>query len=264
MQRDAPRARRPRTATCSTPTTTWPRSSTCACASSRARWPPSWCSRSRSASTTRPSGWSPGRRGLGLLLLDGMIAVEVQVGDRTATELVGRRRPAAGRRRRPATTCSSTSRPGTSSCPARVAVLDAGFAERVRPWPQIALALLRRAGKRAERPRRAARHRLPAAARGAPGAGAVAPRRALGQGRAGRHPPVAARSRTGCSGSSSAPSGRRSPTPWRAWPRPGSSPAAATSGTCTASLEHHLASFAERGHPSHPQTAAAVRTPARA
>jgi len=34
--------------------------------------------------------------------------------------------------------------------PARVAVLDAGFAERVRPWPQIALALLRRAGKHAE------------------------------------------------------------------------------------------------------------------
>jgi CRP-like cAMP-binding protein len=33
--------------------------------------------------------------------------------------------------------------------PGRVAVLDAGFAERIRPWPQILLALLRRAGKRA-------------------------------------------------------------------------------------------------------------------
>ena len=42
----------------------------------------------------------------------------------------------------------------TSACwhvlmPGRVAVLDAGFAERIRPWPQILLALLRRAGKRA-------------------------------------------------------------------------------------------------------------------
>ena len=184
-------ARRPRTATCSTPTPTWPRSSTCACASSRARWRPSWSSRSRSASTPRPQWLEPRAGGLGLLLLDGIVAVEVQVGDRTATELTGagdllqapsadRRRPARARRDA-----------GTSSCPARVAVLDAGFAERVRPWPQIALALLRRAGKRAERPRRAARHRLPAAARGPPGADAVAPRRALGQGRARRHPPLA-------------------------------------------------------------------------
>jgi CRP/FNR family cyclic AMP-dependent transcriptional regulator len=33
--------------------------------------------------------------------------------------------------------------------PARVAVLDAGFAERIRPWPQIYIALLRRSAKRA-------------------------------------------------------------------------------------------------------------------
>ena len=33
--------------------------------------------------------------------------------------------------------------------PGRVAVLDAGFAERIRPWPQILVALLRRASKRA-------------------------------------------------------------------------------------------------------------------
>jgi CRP/FNR family transcriptional regulator, cyclic AMP receptor protein len=86
--------------------------------------------------------------GLGLLLLDGVIAVEVQVGDRTATELMG-----GGDLLQP------PDRGGDDLLahrdrwhvlvPARVAVLDAAFAERVRPWPQIALALLRRAGKRA-------------------------------------------------------------------------------------------------------------------
>jgi CRP/FNR family cyclic AMP-dependent transcriptional regulator len=70
-----------------------------------------------------PTQWTtPSVAAPGLLLLDGLLAVDVSVGDRTATELMG-----AG----------------------RVAVLDASFAERIRPWPQILLALLRRAGKRA-------------------------------------------------------------------------------------------------------------------
>lgn len=98
-----------------------------------------------------PSGWlepDMGGGGLGLLVLDGVIAVEVHVEDRTATELVG-----AGDLLQP------PDRPRDDLLehldgwhvlvPARVAVLDAAFAERVRPWPQIALALLRRAGKRA-------------------------------------------------------------------------------------------------------------------
>jgi CRP/FNR family cyclic AMP-dependent transcriptional regulator len=96
-----------------------------------------------------PTDWlEPNMGGLGLLLLDGVIAVEVQVGDRTATELMG-----AGDLLQP--------RPPDGDdllehldgwhvlLPARVAVLDAGFAERARPWPQITLALLRRTGKRA-------------------------------------------------------------------------------------------------------------------
>ncbi|HEY7622079.1 MAG TPA: Crp/Fnr family transcriptional regulator [Solirubrobacteraceae bacterium] len=96
-----------------------------------------------------PSDWlTPDAGGLGLLLLDGVIAIEVHVGDRTATELMG-----AGDLLQP-------HEPNIDELlehvdgwhvllPARVAVLDAAFAERVRPWPQIALALLRRAGRRA-------------------------------------------------------------------------------------------------------------------
>jgi len=96
-----------------------------------------------------PAEWAtPGAGAPGLLVLEGLLAIDVSVGDRTATELIG-----AGDLVQPWD-------PGTDdlldrySCwhvlmPGRVAVLDAGFAERIRPWPQILLALLRRAGKRA-------------------------------------------------------------------------------------------------------------------
>ena len=128
------------------------------------------------------SGRRRARAASGLLLLDGVIAVRRP----------GRRphRDRADGRRRPAATAPDpaadellehSATAGTSSLPARVAVLDAGFAERVRPWPQILLALLRRAGKRAcdlDIQRAIA---SPAAAGGPPGADAVAPRRALGE-----------------------------------------------------------------------------------
>jgi CRP/FNR family transcriptional regulator, cyclic AMP receptor protein len=96
-----------------------------------------------------PADWlEPNMGGLGLLLLDGVIAVEVQVGDRTATELIG-----AGDLLQPRQLDVDDLLEHFDGwhvlLPARVAVLDAGFAERVRPWPQIVLALLRRAGKRA-------------------------------------------------------------------------------------------------------------------
>jgi CRP/FNR family cyclic AMP-dependent transcriptional regulator len=96
-----------------------------------------------------PAQWtSPGAGAPGLLVLDGLLAVDVSVGDRTATELIG------------AGDLVQSWDPGPEdlldryACwhvlmPGRVAVLDAGFAERIRPWPQILLALLRRAGKRA-------------------------------------------------------------------------------------------------------------------
>ena len=100
-------------------------------------------------------------------------------------------RPAATRGTAAPTSCSQLDRRLARARARARRVLDAAFAERVRPWPQILLALLRRAARRAERPRRPARDRLPAAARGAPGAAAVAPRRALGEGRARRHPHLA-------------------------------------------------------------------------
>ena len=96
-------------------------------------------------------------------------------------------------------TCSTRGTAGPTTCsatagwhvlvPGRVAVLDAAFAERVRPWPQILLALLRRAARRAGDLDVQRAIASPAAPRGPPGAAAVAPRRALGEGRAGRHPP---------------------------------------------------------------------------
>lgn len=89
-----------------------------------------------------------GPRGLGVLLLEGLFAVDVHVGGRTATELLG---------------------PGDLIQPphpdidllldrevtrkvlvaSRLAVLDREFLDRVRPWPEIVLTLLRRAEKRA-------------------------------------------------------------------------------------------------------------------
>jgi CRP/FNR family transcriptional regulator, cyclic AMP receptor protein len=86
--------------------------------------------------------------GLGLLLVEGVVALDVQVGDRTASELIG-----SGDLLAPWTSdgdvvllASETfSRALVNT---RVAVLDAEFAERIRGWPQIVHALLRRAVRR--------------------------------------------------------------------------------------------------------------------
>jgi CRP-like cAMP-binding protein len=89
------------------------------------------------------------QQSLGLLLLDGMIAVDVQVGERTSTELVG---PGdllqASDFREEALIARQTA--WRALLPTRVALLDGPFAERVRPWPQIALAFLRRLARRAD------------------------------------------------------------------------------------------------------------------
>jgi CRP-like cAMP-binding protein len=85
--------------------------------------------------------------GPGLLLLDGLIAVEACVGDRTATELIG-----PGDLLQPAFPLAENllerAQAWRALSPTRFALLDAEFAERVRPWPQILNALLRRAGRR--------------------------------------------------------------------------------------------------------------------
>jgi CRP/FNR family cyclic AMP-dependent transcriptional regulator len=87
--------------------------------------------------------------GLGLLLLDGVIGIDVHVGDRVATELAG-----PGDLLQPPSSNADDFLDRRTVwnvlMTARVAMLDAGFEERIRPWPQILTALLRRAGRRAQ------------------------------------------------------------------------------------------------------------------
>jgi CRP/FNR family cyclic AMP-dependent transcriptional regulator len=85
--------------------------------------------------------------GPGVLILDGVVAINVRVGDRIAAELVG-----AGDLLQPGggdpdelLACDVDWR---VLLPARFAVLDAAFEQRVHPWPHITRALLRRAGRR--------------------------------------------------------------------------------------------------------------------
>jgi CRP/FNR family transcriptional regulator, cyclic AMP receptor protein len=86
-------------------------------------------------------------QGLGLLILEGLLALETRVGDRTAAELVG-----PGDLLQPSGPVADQLL--TRTCgwralsPARLALLDREFADRVRPFPQITRALLRRACRR--------------------------------------------------------------------------------------------------------------------
>ncbi|MGH2871598.1 MAG: helix-turn-helix domain-containing protein [Solirubrobacteraceae bacterium] len=87
------------------------------------------------------------RNGFGLLVLDGLLACETHVGQRTATELVGAGDlvQALGER-----TDAMLERTDSWRVlwPTRFGLLDSEFTERVHPWPQIAQALLRRASRR--------------------------------------------------------------------------------------------------------------------
>jgi CRP-like cAMP-binding protein len=95
-----------------------------------------------------PDASTAGSAALGMLLVDGLIALEVQVGDRTATELLG---PGDLLQAQPPTVDQLLERLVTrralTRC--RLAILDAEFVDRMRPWPQIILALLQRSEKRA-------------------------------------------------------------------------------------------------------------------
>ncbi|HEY2259197.1 MAG TPA: helix-turn-helix domain-containing protein [Solirubrobacteraceae bacterium] len=86
--------------------------------------------------------------GPGVLVLDGVLALSVRVGDRIAAELLG-----TGDLIEPAQpdddellACTVGWR---ALLPARFAILDEPFAERVRPWPQLMSTLLRRSERRA-------------------------------------------------------------------------------------------------------------------
>jgi CRP/FNR family transcriptional regulator, cyclic AMP receptor protein len=86
--------------------------------------------------------------GPGILILEGVLAVNVRVGDRVASELLG-----------PGDLVESSEGDGDELLvcavewrglePMRFALLDAGFVDRVRPWPQLTQALLRRTERRA-------------------------------------------------------------------------------------------------------------------
>lgn len=87
------------------------------------------------------------RPGPGVLVLDGVLAFNVRVGDRVAAELLG---PgdlleSCDQADEDLLACSVSWR---ALLPMRFAVLDASFAERVRPWPQLVHALLLRTGRR--------------------------------------------------------------------------------------------------------------------
>jgi CRP/FNR family transcriptional regulator, cyclic AMP receptor protein len=86
--------------------------------------------------------------GPGVLVLDGVLALSSRVGDRVATELLGAGdllQPLWGGTER-LLSCEVSWR---ALVPMRLALLDGGFVKRVRFWPQIGQALLRRAGRRA-------------------------------------------------------------------------------------------------------------------
>ena len=87
-------------------------------------------------------------RGPGLLIIDGLVAADTRIADRTVTELLG-----AGDLVGPVCPREEDMVAQSTSWRAllatRFAMLDSEFAERARPWPQIAQALLRRAERRA-------------------------------------------------------------------------------------------------------------------
>src|ERR1700748_2690394 len=95
------------------------------------------------SSVTAPTFEEEGgaRAGPGLLVLDGVVAASVAVGDRITAELVG-----IGDLIQPCgydeaeLVCEVGWR---ALVPARFAVLDAGFVQRGQPWPPIGAALLR-------------------------------------------------------------------------------------------------------------------------
>jgi CRP/FNR family cyclic AMP-dependent transcriptional regulator len=87
--------------------------------------------------------------GPGILILDGLVAVDTRITDRTTTELLG-----SGDLLQPLSRHVDDMIDRIASWRAlrasRFALLDGEFAERVRPWPQIGHALLRRTERRAE------------------------------------------------------------------------------------------------------------------
>jgi CRP/FNR family cyclic AMP-dependent transcriptional regulator len=87
------------------------------------------------------------KAGPGVLVLDGVISVNVQVGDRVAAELLGSGDIVEACEEGDELLACATEWRGL--VPTRFAVLDDSFVQRVRPWPQIMQALLNRVERRA-------------------------------------------------------------------------------------------------------------------
>ena len=88
-------------------------------------------------------------QGPGLLIVDGLLAVDTRVADRTITELLGTGdllQP-PGRHEDELVDRETAWR---ALAPTRFALLDADFAGRMQSWPQILNALFRRAERRSE------------------------------------------------------------------------------------------------------------------
>ncbi len=88
------------------------------------------------------------RGGVGLLVIDGIVALDVQVGDRTASELVGAGDLLAQWTKEDDVVLLASETYSRALVTTRIAILDGEFAERIRPWPQILHALLRRSVRR--------------------------------------------------------------------------------------------------------------------
>jgi CRP/FNR family cyclic AMP-dependent transcriptional regulator len=88
------------------------------------------------------------RTGPGVLVLEGVLVVNVQVGDRVAAELLGSGDlvETCQEEGDDLLACATEWR---GLVPTRFAVLDDAFVQRVRPWPQIMQALLSRVERRA-------------------------------------------------------------------------------------------------------------------
>lgn len=84
------------------------------------------------------------RGGFGLLLLEGMLALDTCVDGRTATDLFGTGDLVATDACRDEELLDSSSS-WRALLPTRLALLDGEFAIRARPWPQLTSALVRRA-----------------------------------------------------------------------------------------------------------------------
>jgi CRP/FNR family cyclic AMP-dependent transcriptional regulator len=87
------------------------------------------------------------KTGPGVLVLDGVLAVNVRVGDRVASELLGSGDLVEACGEGDDLLACATEWRGL--VPTRFAVLDDGFVQRVRQWPQIMQALLTRVERRA-------------------------------------------------------------------------------------------------------------------